>query len=46
MPYCLYLRKSRADFEAEQQGMGETLARHETALRALALQCGSTISKT
>lgn len=46
MPYCLYLRKSRADFEAEQQGMGETLARHETALRALALQCGYTISKT
>lgn len=45
MPYCLYLRKSRADLEAEQQGAGETLARHETALRTLAAQRGYTISK-
>lgn len=36
MPYCLYLRKSRADAEAEAQGAGETLARHEAALLELA----------
>lgn len=34
--YCIYLRKSRADIEAEQHGEGETLARHERALCALA----------
>jgi DNA invertase Pin-like site-specific DNA recombinase len=33
---CLYLRKSRADAEAELRGEGETLARHEAALLALA----------
>lgn len=32
MPYCIYLRKSRADAEAELRGEGETLARHEKAL--------------
>ncbi|MCI8351911.1 MAG: recombinase family protein [Oscillospiraceae bacterium] len=32
MPYCMYLRKSRADTEAEARGEGETLARHEKAL--------------
>ncbi len=32
MAYCLYLRKSRADLEAEAHGEGETLARHEKAL--------------
>ena len=26
---CIYLRKSRADREAEARGEGETLARHE-----------------
>lgn len=31
--YCIYLRKSRADREAEQHGEGETLARHEKILR-------------
>ena len=36
MAYCLYLRKSRADLEAEAHGEGETLARHETALLELA----------
>lgn len=36
MPYCLYLRKSRADVEAEKAGDGETLARHEHALLELA----------
>ena len=36
MPYCIYLRKSRADAEAEAHGEGETLARHERALLDLA----------
>lgn len=36
MPYAIYLRKSRADVEAEQVGEGETLARHEKALIDLA----------
>lgn len=30
--YLMYLRKSRADKEAEMQGAGETLARHEKIL--------------
>ena len=34
--YYIYLRKSRADAEAEQRGEGETLARHERALLELA----------
>lgn len=34
--YCLYLRKSRADNEAELHGEGETLARHEKLLLELA----------
>ena len=40
MPYCMYLRKSRADSEAEMRGEGETLARHEKALTAFAKQSG------
>lgn len=36
MAFCLYLRKSRADLEAEARGEGETLARHEKALLELA----------
>lgn len=36
MPYCIYLRKSRADMEAEAHGEGETLARHEKTLLELA----------
>lgn len=36
LAYCLYLRKSRADLEAEAHGEGETLARHEKALLELA----------
>ena len=36
MPYCIYLRKSRADAEAEAHGEGETLARHERALLDIA----------
>lgn len=34
--YAIYLRKSRADLEAEARGEGETLARHENTLLALA----------
>lgn len=34
--YCLYLRKSRADIEAEKRGDEETLARHEKVLLDLA----------
>jgi len=34
--YCIYLRKSRSDAEAEQRGEGETLARHEKTLFELA----------
>lgn len=40
MKYCIYLRKSRTDAEAEQRGEGETLARHEKALTAFAKQAG------
>lgn len=36
MPYAMYLRKSRADMEAESRGEGETLAKHEKALTELA----------
>lgn len=40
MPYCIYLRKSRKDMEAEQQGAGETLARHRAVLTELAARRG------
>lgn len=36
MSYCLYVRKSRADAEAELHGEGETLARHTKILLELA----------
>lgn len=36
MAYCLYLRKSRVDMEAEARGEGETLARHEKLLLEVA----------
>lgn len=36
MQYVIYLRKSRADIEAESHGEGETLLRHEKALLDLA----------
>ncbi len=36
LKFCLYLRKSRSDLEAETRGEGETLARHEKALLDLA----------
>ena len=45
MPYCIYLRKSRADAEAELLGEGETLARHEKTLLALAKKLKLPITK-
>lgn len=42
--YYLYLRKSRADQEAELHGEGETLARHEKILLALAKQLNCNIT--
>jgi len=43
--YCLYLRKSRKDLEAEARGEGETLARHERALIELAKRQNLNITK-
>lgn len=43
--YCIYLRKSRADDDAEQRGEGETLARHEATLLALATKRQLTIGE-
>lgn len=43
--YCMYLRKSRADREAELQGQGETLARHKKILDTLADSMGITIGR-
>ena len=45
MPYCIYLRKSRADLDAEARGEGESLARHETALLALAKSHGFSVTQ-
>ena len=36
MPYCMYLRKSRADADLEARGAGETLERHKKDLTTLA----------
>ena len=41
--YCIYLRKSREDAEAERHGDGDTLLRHETMLMNLAKRYGITI---
>ena len=43
MSYLIYLRKSRADAEAEAHGQGETLARHEAILSELAEKQGLTV---
>ena len=43
--YCIYLRKSRADMEAESQGEMETLARHEKILLDLAKRMKLSITK-
>lgn len=45
MEYAIYLRKSRADLEAEALGEMETLARHEKILTELAKRQGLKISK-
>ena len=44
MAYCKYLRKSRADLEAEDRGEGETLARHSRILDELAARLHLTVS--
>ena len=44
MSYCIYLRKSRKDNEAEQRGEGETLARHEKTLTEFAKKNGLEVS--
>lgn len=36
--YAIYLRKSRADIEAEKQGEEETLAKHKRILTDLAVK--------
>lgn len=41
--YAIYLRKSRADRDAEANGDGDTLLRHRTALLALAKKMDLTI---
>ncbi|MEA4955253.1 MAG: recombinase family protein [Pseudoflavonifractor sp.] len=43
--YCMYLRKSRLDMEAEARGEGDTLARHRRALFDLAKQMGIVITQ-
>lgn len=45
MPYAMYLRKSRADAEAEARGEGETLAKHEKTLTELAKKLSLSIAK-
>lgn len=43
--YALYLRKSRADMDAEARGEGETLAKHRTALTEYAKRRGLFIAE-
>jgi DNA invertase Pin-like site-specific DNA recombinase len=43
--YCAYLRKSRADRDAEQRGEEETLARHRRILNEYATRTGMKISR-
>lgn len=43
--YAIYLRKSRADIEAEMRGEMETLARHEKALTELAAKQNLSVAK-
>lgn len=45
MNYCLYLRKSRTDLEAEAHNEGDTLLRHEKHLLDLAKRQNITIDK-
>ena len=44
MKTCIYLRKSRADAEAEKHGEGETLLRHEKILKELAKKMNLQVS--
>ena len=43
--YCMYLRKSRMDLDAEARGEGETLARHQAMLMEIAKRQGLNIVK-
>ncbi len=43
--YCAYLRKSRADRDAEMRGEGETLARHKKMLEDLSRRMNLLISR-
>ncbi len=43
--YCIYLRKSRADEEAEKFGEGETLSKHRSALLKLATDMKITVGR-
>lgn len=43
--YCVYLRKSRADRDAEQRGEEDTLARHKRILENLAAKMRISIKK-
>lgn len=43
--YCAYLRKSRADRDAEMKGAEETLARHKRILTEFSEKAGKPISK-
>lgn len=43
--YAMYLRKSRADLEAEKLGEGETLTRHKNILTELAARKGLYVEK-
>ena len=43
--YAIYLRKSRADAEAELRGEGETLARHQATLMELAKKRNLNVTK-
>ncbi len=45
MSYAIYLRKSRADTEAEQRGEGETLTRHKNILLEIAKKHNLTITQ-
>lgn len=44
--YCMYLRKSRADVEAEARGEGETLSRHQNMLMEIAKKQKLNLVKT
>ena len=43
--FCAYLRKSRADLEAEARGQGETLARHARLIDETARRLGIRVSE-